>query len=314
VKFTAEGEVRLLIERAGDIDFTLPALWNTPDVIAFRVIDTGIGVSADKLQEIFEPFQQADGTTSRRYGGTGLGLSISRNIARLLGGEIHAESQPGRGSVFTLYLPAQYSEREDRRRPEPQADAIGGGREVDFGAGAEKGNGAVVRPLPAGKAEAGPAAEPVPPATEPEAALNGMVEEPPADFLDTVLSGRKVLIVDDDVRNVFALTSVLEGYGMEVLYAEDGQAGIDLLHRNPDVAVVLMDVMMPGLDGYATTAAIREMPQFADLPIIVITAKVMKGDREKSLASGASDYVPKPVDVDHLLDVMRNWLQPSVVR
>jgi CheY-like chemotaxis protein len=144
--------------------------------------------------------------------------------------------------------------------------------------------------------------------------MNGLLDEPPADFLDTVLSGRKVLIVDDDVRNVFALTSVLEGYGMEVLYAEDGHAGIEVLHRNPDVALVLMDVMMPGLDGYATTAAIREMPQFAELPIIVITAKVMKGDREKSLASGASDYVPKPVDVDHLLDVMRNWLQPSIVR
>src|SRR5690606_19296255 len=129
VKFTAEGEVRLLIERAGDTDFTLPALWNTPDVIAFRVIDTGIGVSSDKLQEIFEPFQQADGTTSRRYGGTGLGLSISRNIARLLGGEIHAESQPGRGSVFTLYLPAEYSERDARRRSsqsEEAADGVGG--------------------------------------------------------------------------------------------------------------------------------------------------------------------------------------------
>ncbi|MFP3969236.1 response regulator, partial [Actinomadura fulvescens] len=152
------------------------------------------------------------------------------------------------------------------------------------------------------------------PGGEPEPALTGLLDEPPADFLDTVLSGRKVLIVDDDVRNVFALTSVLEGYGMDVLYAEDGQAGIDVLHRNPDIAAVLMDVMMPGLDGYATTAAIREMPQFAELPIIVITAKVMKGDREKSLASGASDYVPKPVDVDRLLDVMRNWLQPSTVR
>ncbi|MEU8804097.1 HAMP domain-containing protein [Spirillospora sp. NPDC048819] len=321
VKFTAEGEVRLLIERAGDIDFTLPALWNTPDVIAFRVIDTGIGVSTDKLQEIFEPFQQADGTTSRRYGGTGLGLSISRNIARLLGGEIHAESQPGRGSVFTLYLPAQYSERDDRRRspltddvviaPEGMAGMLPGG---------EPGNGGLAG-VGAGTAPGGdnglPADQRAPGGErpgEPEAAIAGLLEEPPADFLDTVLSGRKVLIVDDDVRNVFALTSVLEGYGMEVLYAEDGQAGIDVLHRNPDVAVVLMDVMMPGLDGYATTAAIREMPQFAELPIIVITAKVMKGDREKSLESGASDYVPKPVDVDHLLDVMRNWLQPSIVR
>ncbi|RKS74215.1 GAF sensor hybrid histidine kinase [Actinomadura pelletieri DSM 43383] len=307
VKFTAEGEVRLLIERAGDIDFTLPALWNTPDVIAFRVIDTGIGVSADKLQEIFEPFQQADGTTSRRYGGTGLGLSISRNIARLLGGEIHAESRPGRGSVFTLYLPARYSERDGRRRavtPEEDATPEGTPRNA-------------ARTGAAVPEETGPAAEERPPAGNRPGdaeALNGLLEDPPADLVDTVLSGRKVLIVDDDVRNVFALTSVLEGYGMDVLYAEDGQAGIDVLHRHPDVAVVLMDVMMPGLDGYATTAAIREMPQFAELPIIVITAKVMKGDREKSLESGASDYVPKPVDVDHLLDVMRNWLQPSIVR
>ncbi|MFI0412317.1 HAMP domain-containing protein [Actinomadura sp. 3N508] len=317
VKFTAEGEVRLVIERAGDIDFTLPALWNTPDVIAFRVIDTGIGVSADKLQEIFEPFQQADGTTSRRYGGTGLGLSISRNIARLLGGEIHAESRPGHGSVFTLYLPAQYSERDGRRRS-AMPDEVAAAQEAALPGGAPNGGlpgitGAAV------SAQAGENGLPVerPGRERPgeqESGLNGLLEEPPADFLDTVLSGRKVLIVDDDVRNVFALTSVLEGYGMEVLYAEDGQAGIDVLHRNPDVAVVLMDVMMPGLDGYATTAAIREMPQFAELPIIVITAKVMKGDREKSLESGASDYVPKPVDVDHLLDVMRNWLQPSIVR
>ncbi|MCQ0021340.1 response regulator [Actinomadura madurae] len=186
------------------------------------------------------------------------------------------------------------------------------------GLAAGGGNGGVAGPGPVPAGEQGRTAEQRPPAGdrpgEEEPALSRLLEEPPAEFLDTALSGRKVLIVDDDVRNVFALTSVLEGYGMEVLYAEDGQAGIEVLHRNPDVAVVLMDVMMPGLDGYATTAAIREMPQFAELPIIVITAKVMKGDREKSLASGASDYVPKPVDVDHLLDVMRNWLQPSIVR
>ncbi|GLZ14559.1 histidine kinase [Actinomadura sp. NBRC 104425] len=314
VKFTAEGEVRLRVERAGDMDVTVPALWNVPDVLAFRVIDTGIGVSQDKLQAIFEAFQQADGTTSRRYGGTGLGLSISRNIARLLGGEIHVESELGRGSVFTLYLPARCPESDDRRRPAAEdgdaaAPSDRSARAADAAAPLEA--------VPAGRGDDAPAREH---AREHaggqvgEDPLEGMLAEPPADYLDTALSGRKVLIVDDDVRNVFALTSVLEGYGMEVLYAEDGQAGIDLLHRNPDVAMVLMDVMMPGLDGYATTAAIREMPQFAELPIIVITAKVMKGDREKSLAAGASDYVPKPVDVDRLLEVMRRWLRPSVVR
>jgi hypothetical protein len=117
-----------------------------------------------------------------------------------------------------------------------------------------------------------------------------------------------VLIVDDDIRNVFALTSVLERHGSTVVYAENGREGIEQLNRNEDVALVLMDIMMPEMDGWATTSAIRRMPQFADLPIIALTAKVMRGDREKSIASGASDYVPKPVDVDRLLERLRGWL------
>ncbi|HEX6468522.1 MAG TPA: HAMP domain-containing protein [Streptosporangiaceae bacterium] len=261
-KFTSEGAVCLDITRA-----------NTPGAIAFSVTDTGIGISQDKLEIIFEAFQQADGTTSRRYGGTGLGLSISRDIARLLGGEIQAASRPGEGSTFTLILPSGLAGADADRRPADDGEAS-------------------VRARLDG------------PALFTEAA-------PPADdnHLDAVLSDRKVLIVDDDVRNVFALTSVLEGYGMDVIYAENGRDGIDALQRNPDTALVLMDIMMPELDGYATTETIRKMPQFSELPIIVITAKVMKGDREKSMAAGASDYVPKPVDVEHLLDVMRNWLQ-----
>ena len=111
------------------------------------------------------------------------------------------------------------------------------------------------------------------------------------------------------MRNVFALTSVFERCGAQVLYAENGREGIDVLERTEDVALVLMDVMMPELDGYATTEAIRRMPQFADLPIIALTAKAMKGDREKSISAGASDYIPKPVDVEHLLQVMRQWLE-----
>ncbi|MDF9816031.1 CheY-like chemotaxis protein [Streptomyces sp. SPB162] len=119
---------------------------------------------------------------------------------------------------------------------------------------------------------------------------------------------KKVLIVDDDIRNVFALTSVLEQHGLTVLYAENGREGIEVLEQHDDVAIVLMDIMMPEMDGYATTTAIRRMPQFAGLPILALTAKAMKGDREKSIESGASDYVTKPVDTDHLLTLMEQWM------
>jgi hypothetical protein len=122
------------------------------------------------------------------------------------------------------------------------------------------------------------------------------------------LDGAKVLIVDDDVRNVFALTSVFERYGAQVRYAENGRQGMEILDREDDIALVLMDVMMPELDGYATTAAIRRRPEFADLPIITVTAKAMKGDRAKSIAAGASEYVTKPVDITHLISLMREWL------
>ncbi len=125
---------------------------------------------------------------------------------------------------------------------------------------------------------------------------------------DRVFADRTVLIVDDDVRNVFALTSVLERHGLTVLYAENGRAGIEALEQHPDVDLVLMDVMMPEMDGHRTAAAIRAMPQFSELPIIALTAKAMKGDREKSIAAGASDYVAKPVDVGQLLAMLRSWL------
>jgi CheY-like chemotaxis protein len=125
---------------------------------------------------------------------------------------------------------------------------------------------------------------------------------------DAVFQGRKILIVDDDVRNVFALAAVLEGYGMEVVYGENGNEGLAKLQEHPDVDLVLMDVMMPELDGYETTRAVREQDRFKKLPIIALTAKAMKGDREKSIESGASDYITKPVDTDQLLSLMRVWL------
>ena len=122
------------------------------------------------------------------------------------------------------------------------------------------------------------------------------------------LGGRKVLVVDDDLRNVFAITSVLELYGLTVVHAPSGQQGIDALRADQDIDLVLMDVMMPEMDGYTTTAAIREMPEFTDLPVIAVTARAMQGDRDKSLAAGATDYVTKPVDTEELLGCIKRWL------
>ncbi len=129
---------------------------------------------------------------------------------------------------------------------------------------------------------------------------------PPPD--EQAPAGRTVLVVDDDARNLFALSGILELHGFRVLHAENGRKGIETLLNHPEVALVLMDVMMPEMDGYTATAEIRGMPQYADLPIIAVTAKAMPGDREKSLASGASDYVTKPVDTGDLMACVRRWL------
>ena len=268
-KFTADGSVTLRIHRPQPgtrfVNSTLPF----ERVVAFTVTDTGIGIPKDKQELIFEAFQQADGTTSRRYGGTGLGLSISREIARHLGGEIQVESEPGQGSAFTLYLPERYiglpAAEEDRA-------GEGGWRPSDHGASWRTG--------------VSPAAAPLP-------------------FDVASIAGRKVLVVDDDVRNVFAMTSVLEAAGLEVVYADNGEAGIATLEADPTIDLVLMDVMMPGKDGYETIRAIRSNPICRDKPIVAVTAKALDDDRDKCLDAGASDYLPKPVDVNQLLTVIR---------
>jgi CheY-like chemotaxis protein len=123
-----------------------------------------------------------------------------------------------------------------------------------------------------------------------------------------VFKGKRVLIADDDVRNVFALASVLERQGIEVEFAENGEEALAKLEASTPFDLVLMDVMMPEMDGYEATRRIRQQPEFAKLPIISITAKAMKGDREKSIAAGASDYITKPVDTDQLLSLMRVWM------
>ncbi|MGW5255904.1 HAMP domain-containing protein [Streptomyces sp. NPDC004012] len=329
VKFTDTGAVELVIRPAGgDVPMAIreqlleAGSLREPDaeLIAFSVADTGIGIAASKMRVIFEAFKQADGTTSRKYGGTGLGLSISREIARLLGGEIHAQSEPGRGSTFTLYLPLHPSELPpqgySQLAPAMEADELLASEaelsapdietpaEVKSYQETQNGPAALFRRRR--RAVSAGVQRGVGGGQEQWA---GESHEGPRSRQGVRFDSEKVLIVDDDIRNVFALTSVLEQHGLSVLYAENGREGIEVLEQHDDVAVVLMDIMMPEMDGYATTTAIRRMPQFAGLPIIALTAKAMKGDREKAIESGASDYVTKPVDPDHLLSVMEQWMR-----
>jgi HAMP domain-containing protein/signal transduction histidine kinase/ActR/RegA family two-component response regulator len=272
-KFTDTGRVTLRVHQADASQrFGVAALDDSDEpVMAFSVSDTGIGVAADKLRHIFEAFQQADGTTSRKYGGTGLGLSISREIARLLGGAIAVESEEGVGSTFTLYVPQTF----------PYADAV------------------QLLPAQLSVQESG---------RGPIIAAPPMLDGEAADYDSTSLAGATILVVDDDVRNVFALTSALEMHGAVVLYADNGNGGLKTLQEHPEVDLVLMDVMMPEMDGNETTATIRQMPGREQLPVLFLTAKAMPGDREKSIAAGASDYITKPVDLDRLLHSMRQWL------
>jgi HAMP domain-containing protein/CheY-like chemotaxis protein/signal transduction histidine kinase len=541
-KFTEQGGVKLAIKTVKS-GFTAdhPILKHAPTVVGFEVTDTGIGILPEKQRIIFEAFQQADASTSRKYGGTGLGLAISRELASLLGGEIQLRSIPGAGSTFTLYLPltyvgpttARFSNYEampvtdtsavvrtrmvehpveqipdDRQTIEPNdavlliveddphftrimadlahghalkvlvaargtealalarqyrptavsldlflPDMLGwtvlsqlkqdpatrhipvqiltldedrqhglaGGafafitkpstteglndalsRIADFAqphrkrllvveddpgeqlgitellahddieiSTTETGSGAIRHmkeepvdcvvldlrlPDMSGfdvlehiKADESLSNVPVVVFTgrelspEEDAQLHTMARsvvvkgvESPERLLDETalflhrvvtdlppekqrmlqrlrssdenLVGRKVLLVDDDVRNIFALSSALERRGMEVLTATTGREAVALLESTPEIAIVLMDIMMPEMDGYETMQVIREKPQFRRLPIIALTAKAMKGDREKCLEAGASDYLAKPVNTDQLLSALRIWL------
>jgi CheY-like chemotaxis protein len=249
-KFTERGSVIVTVSPAA----------GHPGMLAFAVQDTGIGIPMEKQALIFEAFQQADGTTSRRYGGTGLGLTISREIARLLGGSLSVESTPGAGSTFTLRVPLRYAGPEASRDPDLTLASVEGAEAYPA--------------LPTG--------------------------------LD--LTGRTVLLADDDVRNLFAINSVLESAHMKVIHAHDGREALRVLEDSPRVDLVLMDTMMPGLDGLSAIRAIRAQPRWRGLPIVSLTAKAMKGDRESALAAGASDYVAKPVDPERLLSVVHRWI------
>jgi signal transduction histidine kinase len=274
VKFTDRGGVRVkvcLAREGWSADH--PILGQSAAVVAFAVSDTGIGIPPERQRIIFEPFQQAEAGIARKYGGTGLGLAIGRKLAELLGGEIGLSSLPGAGSTFTLYLPLT------RMR-------AAGGLSSDEA------------PLSRG------------PAVRDQRATPGRPAEPRSNESDAPLQGRKVLIVDDDIRSVFALNSVLERHGMRVVSATSGAQAIELIRSDADIALVLMDIMMPEMDGYETLRRIRKGPRFSGLPIIVLTARAMTGERERCLAAGGSDCVAKPVSQDALLALLRRWLTP----
>jgi signal transduction histidine kinase/HAMP domain-containing protein len=274
VKFTGKGAVRLRIAPAESGWSPGHAVLDAArGAVAFSVVDTGIGIPPEKQRLIFEAFQQADGTTSREYGGTGLGLSISRELARLLGGEIRVKSELGMGSTFTLYLPLEY-------RPEAGALAQ------------REGERSMVEP----------------PSAESEAIAAPALEEPAKPPAENGLAGRKVLVVDDDIRNVFALASALEQKGLHVAHADSGKEAIDALKNGGGVDAVLMDVMMPGLDGLDTIRIVRQLEGLDALPIIAVTAKAMPGDRERCIAAGATDYIAKPVNVDALAEMLERTL------
>ena len=258
-KFTEKGNVTMTISKRKGSNPNLP---QNQGIIAFAVKDTGIGIPLSKQKLIFEAFQQADGTTSRKYGGTGLGLTISREISRLLGGWMEVESAPDHGSTFTLYLPQNYIGVDQSMSMSPRA----------------------------------------------ESNTESSVNVPPLP-IDADFAGRKILVVDDDSRNIFAINSMLEARKMTVIHAENGRLGLEQLMANPDVDLVIMDMMMPEMDGIEATQAIRQDGRFACLPIISLTAKAMKGDRDKAIQAGASDYVTKPVDPEKLLSIMHLWME-----
>jgi signal transduction histidine kinase/CheY-like chemotaxis protein/CHASE3 domain sensor protein len=435
VKFTPKGgSVSLALDvvnqRTGHL-VNSPS--STYPLLAISVTDTGIGISPEKQQIIFEAFQQVDGSISRKFGGTGLGLSISKELVRRLGGEFSLQSEVGAGSTFTVYLPLSVAPSAEpplvnqlvlstitspavSTQPSPPADdrsnlepddniiliveddpafagilqefardknfktiiALRGDEGLQYARQykpsaiildmglpimdgwdllkiiqhdetlshipihiisatdepAISGNDILsytTKPVDKKELEnvlsaiknylsngiTNPISDnPLPVKTDREPVRTILPQAgPPAipatttpGVYQAVVQGRKVLLVDDDMRNVFALSTLLEANQMIVVTAGDGREALAQLNEHPDTAIVLMDIMMPEMDGYEATRHIRANPRFSSLPVIALTAKAMTGDREKCIDAGASDYITKPVDSTQLFALMQVWL------
>ncbi|MCD9025976.1 response regulator [Cohnella silvisoli] len=279
IKFTDNGSVTLTIRKPNEMELNSSARRDEIHYFAFSVNDSGIGIPHEKSEHIFEAFRQADGTTSRKYGGTGLGLTISRELAQLLGGWIHLETELGKGSTFTLILPDRIPEVTSSSE-----DVTADLQPHSFD-------------LTAAASESVIGVDP------PSSVDNGLLHEREATF-----ENKKILLVDDDVRNVFALSSVLEHQQMKVVYAENGREALNKLKTETGIDLVLMDIMMPEMDGYEAMRLIRENADWNSIPIIALTAKAMMDDRNKCIEAGASDYITKPINTDQLLSLIRVWL------
>ncbi|MFD0716029.1 response regulator [Paenibacillus sp. GCM10027626] len=280
-KFIKEGSVVLSLEPADQsiVQQLLP-MYPNEQMMAISVRDTGIGIPPDKQQLVFEAFQQADGETNREYGGTGLGLSICNEFAKLLGGKIMLDSTPGAGSTFTLYLPNLTESRVELITKGMEEAAAAADSQVVIIANHEEENEA-----------------------------DGSQQ---SDNEDALFIGKRVLIVEDDARNVFALVKALERKGVQAAVAGNGWQCMEVLQKEDGFDLILMDIMMPLMDGFEAIRAIRKTPALKNIPIIALTAKAMKSDRDRCLEAGASDYISKPINMEQLFSLMRVWLTKQV--
>ncbi|HEU4327750.1 MAG TPA: response regulator, partial [Roseiflexaceae bacterium] len=299
-KFTDEGGVTLTMRRAEKgRRFGHPALNEADVVVAFAVSDTGIGIPADKHRVIFESFQQADGTTSRKYGGTGLGLSISREIARLLGGEIRVESSEGRGSTFTLFLPLTWP-------GDPEGgDGGEGGEPAPFGAGT------MMIPSPrAPQPDPRPAQE----RTERRRYPRDPSEAGIHDDRSTVQPGdRVVLIVENDPHFARILLEMAREKGFKALVAMDGEQGLELVREyRPDA--LTLDIDLPGIDGWTVLDRLKHAPETRHIPVHILSGV---GQRQRGLRQGAVNYLEKPISKENLdaaFDRISTFLEEGVKR